>query len=94
MRKIFTIFFAILALVTLSSCQTVSKKIDEKVAKEEKELSQWLNQPETELKIVFGKPNKIREARLNKKRSRKNNIRKVKVRTKKIEEANAQPAEQ
>ena len=59
MRKIFTIFFAILALVTLSSCQTVSKKIDEKVAKEEKELSLWLNQPETELKIVFGKPNKI-----------------------------------
>ena len=40
------------------------------------------------------KPNKIREARLNKKRSRKNNIRKVKVRVKKIEEANAQPVEQ
>ena len=35
------------------------------------------------------KTNKIREARLNKKRSRKNNIRKVKVRLKKIEEANA-----
>tara|TARA_B100001248_G_scaffold209623_1_gene163753 strand:+ start:97 stop:231 length:135 start_codon:yes stop_codon:yes gene_type:complete len=35
------------------------------------------------------KPNKIREARLNKKRLKKNNIRKVKVRLKKIEEANA-----
>ena len=35
------------------------------------------------------KPNKIREARLNKMRSRKNNIRKEKVRLKKIEEANA-----
>ena len=34
------------------------------------------------------KSNNIREARLNKKRSRKNNIRKVKVRLKKIEEAN------
>ena len=33
------------------------------------------------------KPNKIREARLNKMRSRKNNIRKEKVRLKKIEEA-------
>ena len=33
------------------------------------------------------KINKIREARLNKKRSRKNNLRKVKVRTKKLEEA-------
>ena len=34
------------------------------------------------------KPNKIREARLNKKRSRKNIIRKEKVRLKRIEEAN------
>ena len=40
------------------------------------------------------KPNKIREARLNKMRSRKNNIRKVKVRAKRTEEANAQPEEQ
>ena len=39
------------------------------------------------------KPNKIREARLNKKRSRKNNIRKVKVRLKKIEEASASQQE-
>ena len=35
------------------------------------------------------KPDKLREARLNKKRSRKNIIRKEKVRLKKIEEANA-----
>jgi len=35
------------------------------------------------------KTNKIREARLNKKRSRKNNIRKEKVRLKKIDEVNA-----
>ena len=35
------------------------------------------------------KPNKIREAKLNKMRSRKNNIRKHKVRLKKIEEAEA-----
>ena len=33
------------------------------------------------------KINKIREARLNKNRSRKNNLRKVKVRIKKLEEA-------
>ena len=37
------------------------------------------------------KPNKIREARLNRKRSRKNIIRKKKVRLKRIEEANAAP---
>ena len=40
------------------------------------------------------KPNKIREARLNKKRSKKNNIRKAKVRLKRIEEATASQVEQ
>jgi hypothetical protein len=40
------------------------------------------------------KPNKIREARLNKKRSNKNNIRKEKVRLKRIEEVNAPQVEQ
>ena len=41
------------------------------------------------------KPNKIREAKLNKMRSRKNNIRKQKLRLKKTEEAaNATVAEQ
>tara|TARA_Y100000996_G_C22063046_1_gene454118 strand:- start:345 stop:485 length:141 start_codon:yes stop_codon:yes gene_type:complete len=35
------------------------------------------------------KPNKIREARLNKKRSRKNILRKEKVRLKRMEEAKA-----
>ena len=40
------------------------------------------------------KPNKIREARLNKKRSRKNIARKEKVRLKRIEEAKAPVSEQ
>ena len=39
------------------------------------------------------KPNKIREARLNKKRSKKSNVRKEKVRLKRIEEVNAPPVE-
>ena len=43
----------------LSSCQSVSKKIDEKTIQEEKELSKWLNKPESELKIVYGQPDKI-----------------------------------
>ncbi|MDC3144381.1 hypothetical protein OA527_05110 [Pelagibacteraceae bacterium] len=41
------------------------------------------------LEDIMKKPNKIREAKLNKMRSRKNNIRKHKVRLKKIEEAEA-----
>ena len=44
--------------------------------------------------VDMKKPNKIREARLNKKRSKKNNIRKEKVRLKRIEEANAPQVEQ
>ena len=43
----------------LTACQSVSKKIDEKTIQEEKELSKWLNEPESELKIVYGQPDKI-----------------------------------
>ena len=59
MKKITNFFTAVLTPLILLSCQTVSNKIDEKSAQEEKELSKWLNQPETELKIVFGKPDRI-----------------------------------
>tara|TARA_Y100000817_G_scaffold296943_1_gene272881 strand:- start:252 stop:497 length:246 start_codon:yes stop_codon:yes gene_type:complete len=37
----------------------VTKKIDEKTSEEEAQLSKWLNKSEEELKIEFGKPNKI-----------------------------------
>ena len=40
------------------------------------------------------KPNKIREARLNKKRSKKNKIRKENVRLKRIQEVNTPQIEQ
>ncbi|MDC3152489.1 hypothetical protein OA496_01930 [Pelagibacteraceae bacterium] len=54
------ILFIVVFLVTnLTSCQTVTKKIDEKVSEEEAQLSKWLNKSEVELKIEFGKPNKI-----------------------------------
>jgi GTP-binding protein EngB required for normal cell division len=43
----------------MTSCQTVSNKIDKKTTEEQRELSKWLNQPESELKIVFGKPDRI-----------------------------------
>ena len=56
MKLIFTIFFT---SIILTSCQTVSDKIDEKVSNEEKQLSKWLNKSEEELKIEFGKPDKI-----------------------------------
>ena len=56
MKKILILF---ILLTNFTSCQTVSKKIDKNVEKEKKELSKWLNQSESELKIVFGTPDKI-----------------------------------
>ena len=59
MKVFFNFFLIFFIFLFLNSCQTVSKKIDKNVEKEEKELSKWLNQPESELKIVFGSPDKI-----------------------------------
>ena len=60
MPKIKFVFFIIFSsLILFTACQSVSKKIDEKTLQEEKELSKWLNKPESELKIVYGQPDKI-----------------------------------
>jgi|TARA_B100001540_G_C15655689_1_gene573161 hypothetical protein len=59
MKKTFNLLLIICIALFLISCQTVSKKIDKNVEKETEELSRWLNQPESELKIVFGIPDKI-----------------------------------
>jgi len=59
MSKIKFVFFIILSSLIFTACQSVSKKIDEKTMQEEKELSKWLNKPESELKIVYGQPDKI-----------------------------------
>ena len=55
--KIF--FIIVFLIINLTSCQTVTKKIDEKVSEEEAQLSKWLNKSEVELKIEFGKPNQV-----------------------------------
>ena len=59
MTKIKLIFFIILSSSILIACQSVSKKIDEKTMQEEKELTKWLNKTETDLKIVYGQPDKV-----------------------------------
>ena len=60
MAKVTFVFFIIFSsLILLTACQSVSKKIDEKTTQEEKELSKWLNKSESELKIVYGQPDKI-----------------------------------
>ena len=59
MKKILIFFAVVFGSLSLLSCQTLTEKIDKKTSEEERELSKWLNQPESELKIFFGKPDKI-----------------------------------
>ena len=51
---LYTLFF-----ISLISCQTVSKKIEDTTTKEEQELSKWLNKPEEDLKSFYGQPDKV-----------------------------------
>jgi len=52
MRIIFILFFC--SLFLLSSCQTVDNKSQKAIKKENEKLSKFLQQPESELKIVMG----------------------------------------
>jgi len=57
MRLIFILFFCFFFL--LSSCQTVDNKSQKAIKKENEKLSKFLQQPESELKIVMGNPDAI-----------------------------------
>ncbi|MDC3157212.1 hypothetical protein OA669_01545 [Candidatus Pelagibacter bacterium] len=59
MNKFITIFLLFLFFIAVSACQTVSKKIDDTAVIEQKELSKWLNKPESELKSFYGQPDKV-----------------------------------
>ena len=53
-------FFTVLLLFLASSgCQTVTTKIDKTTELEKKELSQWLNKTQSDLKIFYGQPDKV-----------------------------------
>ena len=59
MKRLFFTFLYTLFLISLVSCETVTNKIDQTTELENKELSKWLNKSESELKIVYGQPDKI-----------------------------------
>ena len=59
MRNIKVLIFIIITFLALNACQTVSTKIDKTTEQEKKELSQWLNKTESDLKSFFGQPNKV-----------------------------------
>ena len=55
MKNLFLIKLIFL-LTLISGCETINKKSDEAVKKENKKLSQFIGQPVSELKIVMGNP--------------------------------------
>ena len=57
MKNILILF--VCSLFLLSSCQTVENKSQQAVKKENEKLSKFLQQPESELKIVMGEPDEI-----------------------------------
>ena len=83
------VFIIIFLFLSLASCQTVSNKIDEKVSEEEKQLSKWLNKSEEELKIEFGKPNKINFKKNSKNRFYVYTKQKLKIKCERIFEINS-----
>ena len=59
MKKIYKIFFLTLFLSSFLGCQTISKKVDKVITKEEQELSKWIGKTEAELTASLGKPDQI-----------------------------------
>ena len=57
--KIINIYFAVAFLFIFSGCQTIENKSQSTIKKENEKLSKFLQQPESELKIVMGEPNRI-----------------------------------
>jgi len=55
MKKLFLVKFIFL-LVFFSGCQSINKKSEEIIKKENEKLSKFIGQPESELKIVMGNP--------------------------------------
>ena len=57
--KIIYTYFVIISLFIFSGCKTIENKSESAIKKENEKLSKFLQQPETELKIVMGEPNEI-----------------------------------
>jgi len=57
--KIITAFFIVVFLFLITGCQTIENKSQIAIKKENDRLSKFLQQPESELIIVMGKPDSI-----------------------------------
>jgi len=54
------LFITILLACFLFGCQTIENKSDKIGKKEVKEISKFIQQPESELKIVMGEPDEVK----------------------------------
>ena len=57
--KIINTSFILIFLFIVSGCQTIENKSQSAIKKENEKLSKFLQQPESELKIVMGEPESI-----------------------------------
>jgi len=57
--KIIYTFIIVIFLSMVSGCQTIENKSQSAIKKENEKLSKFLQQPESELKIVMGEPDDI-----------------------------------
>ena len=57
--KIINTFFIAVLLFVVVGCQTIENKSQSAIKKENEKLSKFLQQPESELKIVLGEPDDI-----------------------------------
>ena len=57
--KIIYSFFIVVLLFVISACQTIENKSQSAIKKENEKLSKFIQQPESELKIVMGEPDNI-----------------------------------
>ena len=57
--KIIYTYFVVVLLFIFSGCQTIENKSESAIKQENEKLSKFLQQPETELKVVMGEPDGI-----------------------------------
>jgi len=57
--KIIYSFLIVFFLFVISACQTIENKSQSAIKKENEKLSKFIQQPESELKIVMGEPDNI-----------------------------------
>ncbi len=59
LKKVKIYILSLVVIISLTACQTVTKKIEQTTELEKKELTKWLNKSEKELKNFYGQPDTV-----------------------------------